>query len=125
MCHLVLLMPLFGVIVFWIWPLSVALPVYLVILALSGLIYFVIMKAMHQPVKTGRQGLIGEVGEISDSKNHRGHVSVHGEIWEADISSNLHRGDQAVVTGVNGLRLEVQKANLKDNFGFNHGHCSN
>lgn len=125
MCHLVLLMPLFGLIVFWIWPLSVALPVYLVILALSGLIYFVILKAMHQPVKTGRQGLIGEIGEISDNKNNKGHISVHGEIWEADIGSNLHKGDQAVVTGVNGLRLQVQKVNLKDRFWLNQGHCSN
>ena len=109
MCHLVLLIPVFGLAVFWIWPLSVALPVYLVIFTLSAMVYFALLKAMRQPVKTGLQGLMGEIGEITDIKDHKGHIDVHGEIWEAEIIGNLKKGDRAKVTGVNGLTLQVQK----------------
>ena len=35
MCHLVLLMPLIGLTVFWVSPINIATPIYLVILVLS------------------------------------------------------------------------------------------
>jgi membrane-bound ClpP family serine protease len=123
MCHLILFMPVFGLPVFWIWPLSVALPIYLLILTVSALIYLVLLKAMHQPVTTGRQGLVGEIAEITDVKNHKGHVTVHGEIWAADIAGNLGRGKEGIVTGLNGLRLQVQKADLGKNQNLTNGHC--
>jgi membrane-bound ClpP family serine protease len=109
MCHLVLLIPIFGLAVFWIWPLSVALPVYLVIFTLSAMVYYALLKAMRQPVKTGLQGLIGEIGKVTDIKDHKGHIDVHGEIWEVESTSKLKKGDLAKVTGVNGLTLQVQK----------------
>lgn len=109
MYHLVLIMPVLGLVVFWIWPLYVALPVYLVILTLSAMVYFALLKAMRLPIKTGLQGLMDEIGEITDIKDHKGHIDVHGEIWEAESIGNLKKGDMAKVTGVNGLTLQVQK----------------
>ena len=114
MYHLVLLMPLLALVLFWILPLGVALPAYLVILIASILIYISLLRAMHRPVTTGQQGLLGETCEITDIKNHKGHVMLHGEIWEADISGKVHKGDEAIVTGVNGLRLKVKKAEGKN-----------
>ncbi|MEJ2048802.1 MAG: NfeD family protein [Calditrichota bacterium] len=114
MYHFVLLMPLLAIVLFWILPLSVALPVYLVILIASILIYISLLRAMHRPVTTGQQSLLGETCEITDIKNHKGHVMIHGEIWEADISGRVHKGDEAIVTGVKGLRLKVQKAEEKN-----------
>jgi membrane protein implicated in regulation of membrane protease activity len=114
MYHLVLLMPLLALVLFWILPLAVALPVYLVILLVSILIYIFLLRAMHRPVTTGQQGLLGETCEIIDINNHKGHVKLHGEIWEADISGQMHKGDEAIVTGVKGLRLKVQNAEEKN-----------
>jgi membrane protein implicated in regulation of membrane protease activity len=118
MCHIVLLMPLLALVLFWILPLEVALPVYLVILLVSILIYISLLRAMHRPVTTGQQALLGETCEITDIKNHKGHVMLHGEIWEADISGHMHKGDEAIVTGVNGLRLKVKIAEEKNETGI-------
>lgn len=123
MCHIVLLMPIFGLAVFWLWPLSIALPIYLVIFTLSFILYLALLKAMHQPVKTGRQGLIGEVGKIIDVKNHVGHIFVHGEIWKAEILHNLKKGDKAKVIGLNGLTLQVQNTRLESSSDIKHRHC--
>jgi membrane-bound serine protease (ClpP class) len=121
MCHVILLMPFIGLVVFWIWPLSTALPVYLVILSLSGIIYFALLKAMHKPVVTGREGLIGESVDIIDMSNHNGHVRYEGEIWEAYSEDSLYKGDKAIILEVNGLKLKIGKehkltteANIRD-----------
>jgi len=47
MCHLVLLLPLFGLTVFWLWPPAVAIPVYLVVLAVSAGVYYLTLVAMR------------------------------------------------------------------------------
>jgi membrane-bound ClpP family serine protease len=123
MCHIVLLMPIFGLAVFWLWPLSIALPIYLVIFTLSFIFYLVLLKAMHQPVKTGRQGLVGEIGKIIDVRNHMGHIFVHGEIWKAELKGSLKKGDKAKVIGFNGLTLQVQNARLESSLYIKHRHC--
>ncbi len=107
MCHLILLMPLIGLVVFWIWPLSIALPVYLVILTVSGMIYWLIMKSMHRPVTTGPEGMIGKVVSVIDMSHHIGHVRAGGAIWRAESNDSLHAGDKATILGVENLTLRV------------------
>ncbi len=109
MCHIVLLMPVFGLSVFWLWPLSVALPVYLGIAVLSGFIYFALLRAMHQPVKTGKEGLIGEIFETTGKLNPEGEVLVHGEIWKAVSSEKLKKGQMAEIVGIEGMILKVRR----------------
>lgn len=109
MCHIVLLMPVFGLAVFWLWPLSVALPVYTVIAVLSGFIYFALLRAMHQPVRTGKEGLIGEVVETTAKLNPEGEVRVHGEIWKAVSPDKMKKGDMAKVIDIDGMTLKVRR----------------
>jgi membrane protein implicated in regulation of membrane protease activity len=123
MCHLVLLLPIFGLIVFWIWPLSISLPVYLVILMLSGLIYFALLKAMHKPVVTGREGLIGESVDVIDMLNHNGHVRYEGEIWEAYSNDSLIKGDKAIILEINGLKLKIGKEHALSHSAEIKKHC--
>lgn len=113
MCHLILLMPVLGILVFWIWPISISLPVYLIILSISLLVYFSLLRAMHKPVTTGQEGLMNEVGQLTDIINHKGHVTIHGEIWNAETNLNLKKGDIVRVTDVKGLTLTVQKTEQK------------
>jgi membrane protein implicated in regulation of membrane protease activity len=110
MCHLVLLMPLFGLAVFWILPLEIALPLYILILLVSGILYYSIMKAMMTPVTTGAKGMIGLVGKIVENKNGKTLVRVHNELWYAENSQIFHVGDSVYVNGIHGLHLDIKKA---------------
>lgn len=109
MCHLILLMPIIGLGVFWIWPFDVALPIYLVILTVSGVMYAAIMKAMHRRVSTGDEGMIGEVVEVMDRTNKGLRVHLNGAIWWAVSDQPLHHGDRARVVSVDGLTLKVER----------------
>lgn len=124
MCHLVLMMPVLGLGVFLIWPLSVALPAYALILLISGLIYYALIKAMHQPIRTGSEGLKGQSAEVIDMQNHEGHVRIHGEIWQATSSDNFKKGDIATIQAVQGLTLNISRLSNAPKQQLLHGHCA-
>ncbi len=73
-----------------------------------GLGYLVI-RERRGPAHTGREGLIGEVGQVRDpiGPGAPGHLFVHGEIWRARSDRALEPGTHARVTAVRGLELEV------------------
>ncbi|MFQ5798049.1 MAG: NfeD family protein [Candidatus Binatia bacterium] len=110
MCHLVLLMPIFGLAVFWVLPFGVASPVYAVILALSAILYWKIMRAMQRPVQTGVEPMVGEFAKVIDTIRPRGRVQLHGEIWNAVSSDVVRKGDSAEIIALEGLTLLVRKA---------------
>ncbi len=105
-------MPALGIVVFWIWPLSIALPVYLVILITSGFIYYALMQAMRRPVATGKEGLLGKPVEILDISGHDGHVRVHGEIWQAAFEGSFLKADKGIIKDVQGMTLIIGRASV-------------
>ncbi len=109
MCHLVLLMPLFGLALFPILPLPVASPLYLMVVAASVLVYYKAYQAMKQPIQVGREALVGktvEVVAVVDTPSlARYLVREGGELWSASSSGHLRRGDKAVVKRLEGTRL--------------------
>lgn len=109
MCHLILMLPLLGLVVFWVWPLSVAVPVYTVIVFVSLAIYYLILRAMHRPVITGREGIIQGTGWVIEVRKHQVRVRVRNELWNAESSDKLRPGDQVKIVGVDGLMLRVQR----------------
>jgi inner membrane protein len=109
MCHLLLLMPLLAVPIFWIAPLTVALTVYIPILAMSLWLYWFAMKTMRRPVETGREQLLQSTGEVIDAADGSLRVRVRGEAWQAVSTDELHRDDTIEVTGMTGLKLHVRK----------------
>ena len=110
MVHLILLLPIAGLALFWMLPISTALPAYLVLLAVSAWLYYVTLKAMRRPTETGLEGLIGKPAIVIAMNGHQGQVSVEGEIWEATSDDALRKGDTARITRISGLTLEVQHA---------------
>jgi len=66
MCHLILLLPLLALPLFWMAPMQFAGPAYAVVLVLSGGIYFLAIRAMHRPVQTGVEALLHSRGEVLD-----------------------------------------------------------
>jgi membrane-bound serine protease (ClpP class) len=64
----------------------------------------------RKPAVTGREGLVGEVGEIRQAvqPGAAGWIFVHGEMWRATSDQPLDIGAAARVKAVRGMELEVQ-----------------
>ena len=58
-------------------------------------------------VRTGREGMIGEVGVARTTLAPRGKVFVHGELWDAVAESPVAARQEVEVTEVAGLTLRV------------------
>ena len=112
MCHVLLLLPLVALPVFWIAPLAIALPVYGVVLAMSAAIYWYAIQAMRRPVQTGAEALVGEIGEVVESRGTNLFVRARSEIWHAVSASPLRAGDPVKVVAVEDLTLRVEKLEL-------------
>ena len=77
-------------------------------LAIIGLGY-IVMSERRGRSTTGREGLIGEVGEVRDAiaPGAPGRMFVHGEIWRASATESIAPGMRAKVDAVSGLELKV------------------
>lgn len=76
-----------------------------------GLGIFVARERSRVPT-TGREGLLGEIGEIRDAvgPGRAGKVFVHGELWRATAREALAPGTRARIVAINGLEVTVEKA---------------
>jgi len=109
MCHLILLMPVFALVVFWIWPPVVAGTFYTVIFVLSLWMYVLIMQAMRRPMLDGAEELTHSIGEVMDTQGHSLRVRVHSELWNAESEDSLRQGERVKVVGISGLILHVRR----------------
>lgn len=119
MWHVIILLPIVGIIVFWLLPLNVAIPVYLVILLLSGLSYWAIARAIRKRAKTGSEGLVGAmarvVSKLDPKDNAQYMVAVEGELWHANSTDILEPGETVRILVVEGLTLTVQRIGTQPN----------
>jgi membrane-bound serine protease (ClpP class) len=97
--------------------LRVSLPLVGGVTLFSGLVVAALMRlawrAQHDRVRTGREGLIGEVGRARTElgppgPSRPGQVDVHGEIWNAVSPAPVAAGTPVEVTAVAGLLVEVR-----------------
>ena len=58
----------------------------------------------------GAETLVGRVVEVSDECRPLGRVRVQGELWNARCPEGAARGERVRITGLNGLTLEVVRA---------------
>jgi len=68
------------------------------------------MKARQRPVVSGREQLVGAEGTALLDFEHQGSVFVHSERWSASTRAPLRKGQAIVVTGIDGLTLNVSPA---------------
>lgn len=106
-CHLVFLAPVFGLILFWIFPWPIATVLYGGLLVVSGAVYVVTYRAMRLPVTTGAEGMIGVRGQVVRAIESRGTVRIHNELWTAEAGQPLPVGTSVRVVSVTGLILHV------------------
>lgn len=91
---------------------AVIVPVVLVSSVLFVATVTVAIRVHKEKPDTGKEGLIGMIGEaISDiDAASAGQILVRGEIWSANSSRPIHKGDKVKVIAVEGLKLTVEKA---------------
>ena len=77
--------------------------------AITVFLMSIALKARRNKVVTGKQGMIGSVGEARTDIDPEGKVFVQGELWNAHASSRVQMGEQVVVKKIEGLELEVEK----------------
>jgi membrane-bound ClpP family serine protease len=110
MCHLILFLPFFAVPLFWIFPFTTALPLYLFVLGISLFLYFKIFQAMRQGVKTGQEAMLGKKGLVAEDIDPEGKIQYANEIWDATArESRFLKGEQVKIRSISGLVLQVEK----------------
>ncbi|MGZ8422259.1 MAG: NfeD family protein [Nitrospira sp.] len=92
--------------------LQISWTVILPVVALAaGVTFFLVgmgMQAMRRPPVTGREELVGMVGIVTTALTPHGQLAVHGELWQAVSDLPLQPGEEAEVTGIQGLQLSVK-----------------
>jgi membrane protein implicated in regulation of membrane protease activity len=110
MCHLILVLPLLALPVFWLLPFGAAMPLYAVTLALTAGVYVLAVKAMRKPVCTGTETLLHAVGTVRAIEGRLIRVWVGSELWSAKAGAEgVAVGDVVEVIGFEGLTLRVRK----------------
>jgi membrane-bound serine protease (ClpP class) len=85
---------------------SVSIPFAIIAVFLMTLV----LKTREQPVATGAEAMVGEVGVAKTTVAPEGKVFVHGELWNAISDVPIEVGGRVRVRAVNGLRVVVDPA---------------
>ncbi len=72
--------------------------------------FFGVRYSRRRRAQVGVQTLVGTTGEAITALAPKGQVKVDGTIWEARAAGGARAGDEVLVTRVDGLTLEVEKA---------------
>lgn len=75
------------------------------------LVSYLVVRSQRRKPSLGREGLIGEIGEVRQAIDATGgKLFVHGEHWNAVADEPLEAGAHAEVVRVDGMRLTVRRA---------------
>lgn len=84
-----------------------------VTLLTAGLFVFVVslgVRAMRNPYVSGREGVVGHIGEARTDLDPAGSIFVDGSLWSATSEEGaIAKGEKVIVTEMTGLRLRVRK----------------
>ena len=115
MCHLILLLPVAGLPLFWLMPLGYALHINIVLVLISVFLYFLIVRAMKEPIQDGFQSLIGIEAEVVSKQvpDNPGRYLVRakgeGELWSGYSTDALDIGEWVNIVAVKGIGVGVER----------------
>jgi len=102
-----LVLPLLGLVLFKFLPWRVALPLYLVTVAVSfGLLWKVTQAQRRRPI-IGKRAMIGDQAVVVSVKGDEVWVDYQGEKWHAVSPKPLHQGQKVIIEGVERLTLRL------------------
>jgi membrane-bound serine protease (ClpP class) len=91
-----------------IWTMAACLLIFSLFLAAA------VLRARLRKPATGKESLVGAVGEVRTALSPRGLIYVYGELWNASLEKGgpqeLAVGEAITVTEVHGLRMVVRPA---------------
>ncbi len=88
--------------------LGVLIPAVGIVSAFFAVVAGLAFKAQVAGARTGRSGLIGEIGTVKQTIDPEGKVFVHGELWKARSASALETGQTVRVVEIEGLTMIVE-----------------
>ena len=96
------------------WVTGFRRTVFVVAILSAGIVVLglgLVLKARVRKPTTGQEEMIGMTvrAETDIGPDDEGTVKVHGEIWRATAAGPVLRGETAVITGVDGLTLIIEK----------------
>lgn len=110
MCHLILFLPVFALPVFWVFPFSTAMPIYLIIIGVSVLLYFLIFKAMMMKPLVGKEAILGKTVEVIKDIAPEGKIKYASEVWNAIVDGKKFLiGEKVIIYGFWGLNVLVKE----------------
>ncbi len=93
---------------------AVSMPLIIAVSVLSSGFFLIVIRSLYasrrRPVVTGAEELIGATGTIAADFSGRGIIYIHGEQWNVQSDTPMQGGDNARVTGRDGLILQVEPA---------------
>ena len=90
--------------------LAVSIPLGLITVFLMS----IALKARRNKRASGVEAMIGEIGTAQTPLTPEGKVFVHGETWNAVASTNVPAGQAVRVIAVDGLKLRVEPAHVRE-----------
>ena len=98
----------------WYFHVKISWPLVLVVGLLMVVFVFIVHKAIIPSLLrkklTGREGMIGTVGRVTESLDPSGTVIIKGEYWQARCTGDgIGVGEEVEVVRIAGLTLEVKK----------------
>jgi membrane-bound ClpP family serine protease len=111
MMVVIMALPLLGLGLFYFFPLRMALPIYLCLLFISGLMYYGMFTVMGRKrrVRTGFEEMIGKDGLVFEDINPEGKVRIDDELWTARAQGGRFlKGEKVRISGHEGLTLLVE-----------------
>lgn len=84
------------------------------VLASALVVGFLVVRTQRSTPRTGKSGLIGQIGEVRRELAPGGMIHVEGELWAAEAEGlaegeTIPAGAHVEVTGMEGLRLKVRR----------------
>ena len=114
MCHLILFLPFFALPVFWFFPVSTAMPIYLFILGISLFLYFKIFQAMRMNPQVGKEAMLGQTGTVIKDIAPEGKIKYATEIWNAKADGKkFSKGDKVIIHGFRGMKVLVKEISIE------------
>jgi membrane protein implicated in regulation of membrane protease activity len=108
LCHLPLLVPLGGLVLFVLFPLPVALALYLPLTAISLAISIPAVRALYRPVTTGEPGMRGQEGVVVTADGRFGMLRCQGELWTYRAAEPVRPGQRVAIVELDGLVAVVR-----------------
>jgi len=109
-CHLILLLPVFALPVFWFFPFSTALPIYFIILGVSAFLYFLIFEAMMMKPRVGKEAMLGQTAVVIKDIAPEGKIKYAAEVWNAmNDGKKFSVGEKVMIHGFWGMTVLVKE----------------